>query len=85
MLSIGARNYPLIKKQELIKKAEQYTTENALKGWLPQVNITAQATYQNDVTQFPVKLPKRECRTSQQRPIQSFCRRFTNHLRWWKY
>ena len=50
-------NYPLIKKQELIKKAEQYTTENALKGWLPQVNITAQATYQNDVTQFSVKLP----------------------------
>ena len=50
-------NYPLIKKQELIKKAEQYTTKNALKGWLPQVNITAQATYQNDVTQFPVKLP----------------------------
>ena len=50
-------NYPLIKKQDLIKKAEQYTTENALKGWLPQVNITAQATYQNDVTQFPVKLP----------------------------
>ncbi len=50
-------NYPLIKKQELIKKAEQYTTENALKGWLPQVNITAQATYQNDVAQFPVKLP----------------------------
>ena len=50
-------NYPLIKKQELIKKAEQHTTENALKGWLPQVNITAQATFQNDVTQFPVKLP----------------------------
>ena len=50
-------NYPLIKKQELIKKAEQYTAENALKGWLPQVNITAQATYQNDVTQFPLKLP----------------------------
>ena len=50
-------NYPLIKKQEFIKKSEQYTTENALKGWLPQVNITAQATYQNDVTQFPLKLP----------------------------
>ena len=54
---LARENYPLIKKQELIKKAEQYTTENALKGWLPQVNITAQATYQNDVTQFPVKLP----------------------------
>ena len=54
---LARENYPLIKKQELIKKAEQYTTENALKGWLPQVNITAQATYQNDVTQFPVNLP----------------------------
>ena len=50
-------NYPLIKKQELIKKSEQYTTKNALKGWLPQIQIVGQATYQNDVTQFPVKLP----------------------------
>ena len=54
---LARENYPLIKKQELIKKTEHYTTENALKGWLPQVNITAQANYQNDVTQFPVKLP----------------------------
>ena len=50
-------NYPLIKKQELIKKAEQYTTENALKGWLPQINIVGQATYQNEVTELPIKLP----------------------------
>ena len=38
------------------KKAEQYTTENALKGWF-KIQIIGQATYQNDVTQFPVKLP----------------------------
>ena len=50
-------NYPLIKKQELIKKAEQYTTENALKGWLPQINIVGQVTYQNEVTELPIKLP----------------------------
>ena len=50
-------NYPLIKKQELIKKAEQFTTENALKGWLPQINIVGQATYQNEVTELPIKLP----------------------------
>ena len=50
-------NYPLIKKQELIKKSEQYTTENALKGWLPQINIVGQATYQNEVTELPIKLP----------------------------
>lgn len=50
-------NYPLIKKQELIKKSEQYTIENALKGWLPQINIVGQATYQNEVTELPIKLP----------------------------
>ena len=50
-------NYPLIKKQEFIKKSEQYTTENALKGWLPQINIVGQATYQNEVTELPIKLP----------------------------
>ncbi len=50
-------NYPLIKKQELIKKTAEYNVENALRGYLPQINIVGQATYQNDVTQFPVKLP----------------------------
>ena len=54
---LARENYPLIKKQELIKKAEQYTTENALKGWLPQINIVGQATYQNEVTELPIKLP----------------------------
>jgi outer membrane protein TolC len=54
---LARENYPLIKKQELIKKSEQYITENALKGWLPQIQIIGQATYQNDVTQFPIKLP----------------------------
>ena len=50
-------NYPLIKKQELIKKSAEYNVENALRCYLPQINIVGQATYQNDVTQFPVKLP----------------------------
>ncbi len=54
---LSRENYPLIKKQELIKKSEQYTIENALKGWLPQINIVGQATYQNEVTELPMKLP----------------------------
>ena len=54
---LSRENYPLIKKQELIKKSEQYTIENALKGWLPQINIVGQASYQNEVTELPVKLP----------------------------
>ena len=54
---LSRENYPLIKKQELIKKSEKYTIENALKGWLPQINIVGQASYQNEVTELPVKLP----------------------------
>ena len=54
---LSRENYPLIKKQELIKKSEQYTIENALKGWLPQINIVGQASYQNEVTELPIKLP----------------------------
>lgn len=54
---LSRENYPLIKKQELIKKSEQYTIENSLKGWLPQINIVGQATYQNEVTELPIKLP----------------------------
>ncbi len=54
---LSRENYPLIKKQELIKKSEQYTIENALKGWLPQINIVGQASYQNEVTELPMKLP----------------------------
>lgn len=50
-------NYPLIKKMDLIEKSKEYLVSNAQKGWLPQINITGQATYQNDVTQFPIKLP----------------------------
>ncbi len=54
---LARENFPLIKKQELIKKSAEYTIENTNKGWFPQINVVAQATYQNDVTQFPVKLP----------------------------
>ena len=54
---LSRENYPLIKKQELIKKSEKYTIENALKGWLPQINIVGQASYQNEVTELPMKLP----------------------------
>lgn len=54
---LARENYPLIKRQDLIKKSAEYNVENALRGYLPQISITGQATYQNDVTQFPIKLP----------------------------
>lgn len=50
-------NYPLIKQQELIEKTKQYSIDNATKGYLPQLAINGQATYQSDVTQIPISLP----------------------------
>lgn len=45
------RNYPLVKQYNLIEKSKTYSLDNVSKGYLPQVNIGGQATYQSDVTQ----------------------------------
>lgn len=50
-------NYPLIKQYELIAKSKEYTLQNISKGYLPQININGQATYQSDVTQLPKGIP----------------------------
>lgn len=54
---LAKQNYPLIKRHDLIAKTKEYNLQNAAKGWLPQIQIVGQATYQNDVTQLPIKLP----------------------------
>ena len=46
------RNYPLIKQFGLIEKSKSYSLDNVSKGYLPQVTVTGQATYQSDVTQL---------------------------------
>ena len=47
------KNYPLIQQYGLIEKTTQLTVANIQKGWLPQVSVSAQATYQSDVTAWP--------------------------------
>lgn len=54
---LAKENYPLIKRNGLIEKTKAYTLENIAKGWLPQINVVGQATYQNEVTQLPFTLP----------------------------
>ncbi|HSV09873.1 MAG TPA: TolC family protein [Hanamia sp.] len=54
---LAKKNYPLIKQYELIAKSNEYTLENIAKGYLPQLNINGQATYQSDVTQLPKSIP----------------------------
>ena len=46
-------NYPIIKQYDLISQTTQLTVKNIQKGWLPQIAIAAQATYQSDVTSWP--------------------------------
>lgn len=54
---LAKENYPLIKQHQLIEKTNEYTIANISKGFLPQINIAGQATYQSDVTQFPKAIP----------------------------
>ncbi|HEV2354517.1 MAG TPA: TolC family protein [Puia sp.] len=54
---LAERNYPLTARRQLLAKARDFSIQNAARGWLPQLNISGQATLQSDVTNFPVKLP----------------------------
>ncbi|OJY88439.1 MAG: transporter [Sphingobacteriales bacterium 44-15] len=54
---LARENYPLTRQHDLIAKSRRYTIENIATGYLPQININGQATYQSEVTQIPVKIP----------------------------
>lgn len=54
---LAQRNYPLVKQRELIRQTTGYTVDNLGKGFLPQVSLNAQATYQSEVTQVKIPLP----------------------------
>ena len=54
---LARQNYPLVKQHELISKSKEYSIENASKGYLPQLNLMGQASYQSAVTTVPMKLP----------------------------
>jgi len=49
-------NYPLVKQYGLIEQTAQYNISNANKGYLPQLSLSAKATYQSDVTEIPASL-----------------------------
>ncbi|HEY6913550.1 MAG TPA: TolC family protein, partial [Paludibacter sp.] len=50
-------NYPLVKQYGLIEQTAQYNISNANKGYLPQLSLSARATYQSQVTKLPITLP----------------------------
>ncbi|MDB5014685.1 MAG: TolC family protein [Daejeonella sp.] len=57
-IQVAARsNYPLLKQKNLLRQTEEISLRNLNKGYLPQVSVNGQATYQSDVTQIDVPLP----------------------------
>lgn len=46
-------NYPLIRQYDLIEQSRQFTVENISKGYYPQIELSAVATYQSDVSEIP--------------------------------
>lgn len=50
-------NYPLIKQKDYIEKTKDYSVSNVWKGYLPQITISGQVTYQSDVTSLPISIP----------------------------
>ncbi|MBF9254057.1 TolC family protein [Pontibacter sp. 172403-2] len=55
--ALARQHYPLSRQKALIEQSRNYSVENAAKGYLPQVNIMGQATYQSEVTRVPIELP----------------------------
>src|ERR1044071_5840819 len=54
---LAQKNYPVTKQSGLIEQTASLTIDNLSKGYLPQVTLSGQATYQSDVTRVPVNLP----------------------------
>jgi outer membrane protein TolC len=59
-------NYPLVKQYGLIEQTSKYNIENANKGYLPQLTLSAKATYQSDVTSIPSFLAPKDPLTGKQ-------------------
>ena len=53
---LAHEHYPEVKQYDLIRLTEQYDLSNAARVWLPQLTLSAQATWQNEVPEFPEAL-----------------------------
>ena len=50
---MAREHYPLSRQYGLIDQSERYSLDNAARVWIPQVRLSAQATWQTDAIQFP--------------------------------
>jgi len=50
-------NYPLLTQKILLQQSSEIKNKSLNTNYLPQLNLNAQASYQSDVTQIPIKIP----------------------------
>ena len=50
---LARENYPEIRQYDLISQTEQYNLSNASRAWIPQIALSAQATYQSATPTYP--------------------------------
>jgi len=55
--AFARKNYPAIKKKDLLAQTASLNIENLHKGFLPQFSLSGQATYQSDVTHINIPIP----------------------------
>ncbi len=51
------KNYPIIKQKDLVRQTADITISNLQKGYLPQISLSGQATYQSEVTKIDIPIP----------------------------
>lgn len=50
---MAREHYPEIRQYDLISETEQYNLSNAARAWIPQIALSAQATYQSATPTYP--------------------------------
>ena len=50
---LAREHYPEIRQYDLINATEQYNLSNAARAWIPQIKLSAQASYQSATPTYP--------------------------------
>jgi outer membrane protein TolC len=54
---LAEKNYPVTKQSGLVEQTALINIENLSKGFLPQLTLSGQASYQSDVTKVDISIP----------------------------
>ncbi len=54
---MARENYPVIKQYGLVEQSRDFTVSNAAKAYLPQISLSAKASWQSDATKMPISIP----------------------------